>query len=213
MPQITTGLRAILSSPRVYNTFQAIMGARRGRRLFSQFDVRAKAGDKVLDVGCGTGEIRPHLPDVEYVGFDISPDYIESARRKYGDIGTFHCRLFTASDVMALPRFDIVLAIGLLHHLDDDAALQFFQLAKSALKPDGRLVTLDPCLMQGQNPIARFLIRRDRGRNVRDESGYVNLAGAVFGDVQRVIRHTAWIPYTHCIMQCKVSPVNACRQS
>lgn len=209
MAQITTGVRAILSSPHVYNTFQAIMGARRGRQEFAEVDIRAAAGDRVLDIGCGTGEIRPYLPAVDYVGFDISPDYISAAQSKFGDMGTFHCRLFGREDVARMPAADIVLAIGLLHHLDDATALEFMELAKSALKPGGRLIALDPCLVEGQNPIARFLVSRDRGQNVRDEEGYIRLANSVFGNVSHRTRHTRWIPYTHFIMQCSMESVVA----
>lgn len=202
MAQITSGVRAILSSPHVYNTFQAIMGARRGRQEFAEVDIRAVDGDRVLDIGCGTGEIRPYLPAVDYVGFDISPDYIRAAQSKFGETGTFHCRLFGREDVARMPPADIVLAIGLLHHLDDGTAREFMELAKSALKPGGRLIALDPCLVEGQNPVARFLVNRDRGQNVRDEGGYIRLASSVFRNVSHRTRHTRWIPYTHFIMQC-----------
>ena len=34
-------------------------------------------------------------------------------------------------------QYDLVLAIGVLHHLDDEQAEEFLNLARSALKPGG----------------------------------------------------------------------------
>lgn len=107
------------------------------------------------------------------------------------------------TDLESLPSFDIVLAIGLLHHLDDAVAVDVMQLAAKALQPGGRLLTIDPCLDVSQSPIARLLIRSDRGQNVRDKVGYEGLASAVFESPRVEVRHTVWIPYTHCFMECR----------
>ena len=101
-----------------------------------------------------------------------------------------------------MPKFDIVLAIGLLHHMDDEVAIAFLQLAYKALKPSGRLVTMDACWVNGQHPIAKFLIARDRGQNVRTEAGYMELVASVFSSVKINVRHKTWIPYTHCFIEC-----------
>lgn len=202
MSQITDGVRSILSSPRVYSLFQDLMGARSGWRRIVHLHLRPRPGDTLLDVGCGPGDVLDYLPKVRYWGYDISPSYIARAQARGDPRATFQCRLLDAAELAGLPPFDLVLASGLLHHLEDGEASALMRLARDALKPGGRLVTVDPCLVDGQNPIARFLIERDRGRNVRDEPGYRTLALAVFSDVRSTVRHKAWIPYTHCYMEC-----------
>lgn len=202
MVQITTGIRAVLSYPRVYSLFQALMGARSGWIHIVQNRVRPRPGDKILDLGCGPADLLGYLPAVQYWGYDISEAYIAQARRKYGDRGQLHCKLLTPSDLVALPRFDVVIASGLLHHLEDSEASELIDLAHTALAPGGRLVTIDPCLVPGQNSIARFLITRDRGRNVRSETGYRDLVTGIFDQVSVSIEHKAWIPYTHCFTEC-----------
>lgn len=202
MAQITTGMRGLLSSPHVYSLFQTLMGARGGWSRFVERYMRPKAGDSVLDLGCGPADVLDYLPPVGYWGYDISPAYIEQAQRKYGERGHFHCKLLKRSDLDQLPRFDIVVASGLLHHLDDEVAGELLVLAHAALKLGGRLVTIDPCLVPGQSPIARFLIERDRGQNVRTQDAYSALAGRVFQRLQVEVRHKTWIPYTHCFMEC-----------
>ena len=72
--QVTTGFRAVLSHPWVYDTFQNLMGARSGRRRFSTTFIRAYLGSRLLDIGCGTAWILEYLPvDIDYRGYDINP--------------------------------------------------------------------------------------------------------------------------------------------
>lgn len=202
MGQVVTGIRRILSSPTIYDAFQNLMGAKRFRRNFVNEFIRAKSGDRVLDIGCGTAEILDFLPDVHYWGVDVSESYIASARRRHGDGGRFECRILSESDVVDLPRFDIVLALGVFHHLDEGSAYRLLRVAHAALRPGGRFVSFDPSYAKDQNPISHFLVSIDRGLNVRDCSGYENMATRVFDNVSAVVRHRAWIPYTHCIMEC-----------
>jgi len=195
-------VRPLLSRPAVYSAFQRLMGGRRARARFARDFIRARAGMTVLDLGCGPADILDHLHDVDYWGFDISAAYVERARARFGGRGRFHDHALAAAELDTLPSFDVVLALGLIHHLDDAEALAVIRLAHRALRPGGRLVTADPCLQPGQNPIARFLVSRDRGHNVRDEAAYAALARAVFPSLRAEVRDQAWIPYTHCFMEC-----------
>lgn len=203
MAQVTSGVRAVLSHPAVYETFQRIMGAKRGREWIARDLIRPFPEMRVLDLGCGPAQILGHLPgDVTYVGYDMSPDYIAAAKARFGARGTFRCRLLEEAEASTLEPFDLVMGIGVLHHLDDGTARKFMGLAKAALKPGGRVLTLDPCYAPGQNRIARFLISKDRGQNVRNEAGYRDLAEGTFESVTGAVTHQAWIPYTHWAMEC-----------
>lgn len=201
MAQNTRGIRAVLSHPTIYSLFQTIMGAHEVRDFFVKEFVRPEIGDKVLDVGCGPADILDYMPDINYWGFDISEPYIKKARDQFGDRGQFRCKMVTEAELSNLPAFDVVLAIGLLHHLDDIEAQELLALLHSTLRTGGRLLTLDPCIEANQNIISRFLVLRDRGQNVRTKKGYSLLAEQAF-DVSRVeVRHKRWIPYTHCFME------------
>jgi SAM-dependent methyltransferase len=202
MTQKTTGFHAALSSPIIYDLFQDLMGARTGRREWVRRHVRPVLGSRILDIGCGTARILDYLPDVEYYGFDLSQRYIEAATRRYGGRGNFNCALVDQPQIEHLEAFDIVMATGLLHHLDDEQAVGLMRLAYSALREGGRLVTIDPCYADDQNAASRFFVSRDRGQNIRDLSGYTALAKSVFANVTSSLQHRAWIPYTHCILEC-----------
>jgi SAM-dependent methyltransferase len=204
MTETTSGVRAVLSAARIYDGFQDLTGARRARRRFADEYIRAGTGSRILDIGCGTGAILEYLPEVEYWGFDLSPAYIETARKRYGARGTFSCRDVSQARLSDLPRVDLVLALGVLHHLDDAGSLGLLHLARASLQAGGRLVTWDPCYVDGQSVLRRLIIGMDRGRNVRDEGGYRSLCEAVFGSVEAHIRHDLLrIPYTHAIFECR----------
>ena len=139
--------------------------------------------------------------DVEYVGCDVSPRYINHAVRTYGHRGEFICK-----GVRELPefgKFDIVLATAVLHHLNDQEADLLFKTSARQLKPGGYLVTLDNAYVNGQSRIARWLISLDRGIHTRTPGGYQDLARPYFSMVEGAIRHDLLrVPYTHFIMQC-----------
>lgn len=202
MAQITSGIRSIFSNPLLYSAFQNFMGANDVRNTLVKEFIRPMPGCLILDVGCGPADILAHLQNVNYTGFDISEAYIAKAKKRFHTFGKFQCQELTQADIQKMPQFDIVLALGLLHHLDDEVAINILRLAYSALKPGGRLVTFDPCFDHKQNFISRFLVGVDRGQNVRTGEEYRAIAGVVFDSPRVEVRHRTWIPYTHCFMEC-----------
>lgn len=206
MAQITSGVRAILSVPLVYSVLQSIVGTGKSKTRFINEHLKITDGDRILDIGCGTGMLLDYLPStVRYVGFDSSEAYISHAKRKYGVRGQFFRGKVENSSTGELNNFDRVVAIGVLHHLDDQEAIKLFDLARKALKPNsGEFHSIDPCYVPDQSTISRFLVSRDRGKNVRVASGYESLALEVFSDV--VVRNRndmLRVPYDHAILRCK----------
>jgi cyclopropane fatty-acyl-phospholipid synthase-like methyltransferase len=204
MAQTTTGVRSILSAAVIYDLFQRVVGADSLRATVASDYLLIGPHHRILDIGCGTAEILRFLPDdVEYVGFDASPEYIESARTRFGSRGTFFAKLVTDADLGALGQFDLVVAMSVLHHLSDPEAEHVFTLGARALADGGRMFTNDPCLTPGQSRIARAVIERDRGRNVRSPEGYRALAARQFEQVTAVVRHDMLhIPYSHALLTC-----------
>jgi len=109
-----------------------------------------KTGEKVLDVGCGTGTLgiaawRKVRPDGEVTGIDASPEMVELARRKAKNKGAradFH-----VAPIEQLPfesgSFDVVLSTFMLHHLPDDLKELGFAEIFRVLKPGGRFLAVD----------------------------------------------------------------------
>ena len=196
-------LTSILSLPAGYRLFTRVVGGDVWR-VHTQEYIKPREGEKVLDIGCGPADILEYLPKVDYLGFDISQEYIDAARKRYGDRGRFFCSdVGLASIERERGTFDLVLATGVVHHLDDERAASLFKLAKMALSPKGRLVTYDGCYVPDQSRIARWLLRNDRGKFVRTREAYEKLAGTVFHTIEPHLRHDMLrIPYTHLILRC-----------
>ena len=203
--QSDSGLLRGLKVPSLYNVFSAVVGGNELRRRIIQSHIRAKPGDKVIDIGCGTARVLQSLPAVKYFGLDINPDYIAFARRTYGDKGTF-----VVGDMRSLrgdSRFkdaDIVIAIAVLHHLDDDEAADCIRFAYDALKRGGRLVCYDACWIPNQGVVSRYIMSHDRGRNIRTEQQCRQLAAKVFSNVHTWIdTKPLRIPYVTIVLECE----------
>lgn len=204
MAQTTDGLRAVLSLPEVYSLFRWLVLDERRQREYVKEYLRPRSGQRVLDIGCGPADVLGCMPEgLEYEGFDLSEQYIEQARRRWGSRGTFRCARVDEATLERPGAYDLVLSHGVLHHLEDGDASALFRLARRALRPGGRLVTTDPCYVPGQSPAARYVISKDRGRNVRDAAGYVRIARGVFSEIEEHVRHDLLrIPYTHLVLVC-----------
>jgi SAM-dependent methyltransferase len=175
----------------------------KGESLYVHKHIRPKSGERILDIGCGAGDILRHMPRVEYVGFDMDERLLQAARKNYGHRGEFFRRKLGTDVVKDFESFDIVLATGVLHHLDDGEALELFELAVRLLKPGKRLVTLDGCYAQGQSGLARLILSRDRGRYVREPGAYARLASTVFNKVEHTVYDKLLrIPSSIIIMEC-----------
>ena len=195
-----------LQFPSFYLLSQGILGAKRARKKCIEEYARVETGMRVLDIGCGPGYVVQYLPKVHYFGFDISPQYINYARQKYGTQGTFFAQRFDANMATKLGPFDRILMAGLLHHLNDEEAADLLHLSNQAIRNTGRLITWDPCYHANQSSIARFLMNCDRGGSIRQSAEYVTLASKVFGDVQLHIREDLFfLPYTAAVMVCEAS--------
>ncbi|HLX96848.1 MAG TPA: class I SAM-dependent methyltransferase [Verrucomicrobiae bacterium] len=121
-------------------------------------------GKSYLDVGCGTGFLRDYLENEDYTGLDLNPRYIAAARRKRGDC-------FQAGSALELTflqrKFDRIIGVGLMHHLDDQQARAALVQFCLRLKADGEIFIIDALWPQNKNVVGRLLRRSDNGAFVR----------------------------------------------
>ena len=142
---MSTGIRSVLSYSKVYDFFQWLMGAKRGRHIFATEYIRARDGNFVLDVGCGTADVRFYLPNVEYIGIEPDAHYADAANNRLKEAGVSGKVLQGLLDEQTLedlPKFDIIIISGVFHHLSDEDVIKMAELSKQALKPGGRLISI-----------------------------------------------------------------------
>lgn len=209
MVEIRNGLRDILARPGVYDLFQTVVGANTWRqRVIEEFlSNKIPANGLIIDIGCGTSEIVSYLPDnVRYLGIDRNPNYIISAKKKYRDRNAqFLCQELSPDLPLGECKADAVLAIGIIHHLEDKECIDLFQVAKKSLRPGGLFLALDPVYHQSQSAIARYIISKDRGKAVRTTEQYLSLYAREFAQVDyKIDTHPLRIPYTGIVSICRV---------
>jgi len=123
-------------------TFGALV-RRRQRTALRQ--LRTRAGDRVLDLGVGTGITLQHYPrNVRVVGMDLSAGMLEKAADKVRKRGLNHCQLVQC-DAMRPPfadhSFDHVMITHVISVVSDPTKLLYW--ARRMVKPGGRIVILN----------------------------------------------------------------------
>jgi len=124
-------------------------------------------------------------------------------KKKYKERGKFFCKRFSDKDLKKLPKFDYILLLGILHHLNDNQIKKLMILIKKILKRKGNIIIEDPIFVKNQNPIAKFIIKMDRGCNVKNKKDYIKLISKYFKKVESKIYHQKFIPYTWFVTKCK----------
>jgi SAM-dependent methyltransferase len=202
------GLKRIISIPSVYNLVQLVAGARLYRARMVRDYIKPPEGCRILDIGCGTGEYVEFLDNYcskyEYFGFDAEARYVAYGERMFSDRSDIHFyhRVLDENALQEFNNFDIVLAIGVMHHLDDRIVLSLLRLAKKALRPAGRLVTYDPGRFPDMNRIETFFVNHDRGRNIRFPEEYDRLISHVFPTRKMYLPYLTYYPSRNVVFDC-----------
>ncbi len=136
--------------------------SRRARQLRLEQTVRAvrlPPRPEIVEIGCGAGFAAEYLAGRfgRYLGIDHSAALVDAARARHG---APHVR-FVAADAMDVEvdrPADLVLMIGVLHHLEDPGAV--LARARAWLRPGGFVAVNEP---HPGNPLVS-LLRRARKR-------------------------------------------------
>lgn len=104
---------------------------------------RLRAGAAVLDLGCGTGRtsrlVAEAFPACRVLGVDVVADVVAAARREHADVAGVEFALGDATGRHG--RFDVVLAVDVVHDLPEPAAA--LRAVHDSLAEDGILVMVD----------------------------------------------------------------------
>lgn len=127
------------------STLEVMEGAHRYNRWI--YDrVREGLGQRVLEIGCGTGTITSFLVDRQLVvGIDVVDRYIQSTAERYRDrpnIVILRHDLTESIEPLRGYRFDSAVSVNVLEHIANDEAAM--KAVYALLEPGGRFTVLVP---------------------------------------------------------------------
>ena len=146
----TTGL--IIHWAPQYDIFSRLLGMgvnRSNSRMVIEL-AKVMPGDKVLDVGCGTGNLTLTAKSAAGAGgaaygIDASPEMIDVARKKAKRLNSDV--VFDIGLIEKIPfpdvTFDVVVSRLVIHHLPDDLKHKAFAEIFRVLKPGGHFLVAD----------------------------------------------------------------------
>ena len=132
---------------------EALQAVRESRLLIDSYDswlieeLRPYLGQRVLEVGCGLGNLLKHFVDREFVmGIEPSHETVAEAQRKFADHKNVDIRYFSITDPSVLTlqdmKFDSAVSLNVFEHIEDDElAMKHTGLL---LKPDSYFVMIVP---------------------------------------------------------------------
>lgn len=193
-------LAQVFDNAKLYEIFQFAVGRRGTQEIIRNEILKPDQIVNVLDFGCGIGYHSELFKSAHYMGIEPLDACITVANRKYAS-SRVEFELGDQLSLKALPEssFDLVIAIGVLHHIDDKIFREFVQEAFRILKPGARLTTFDPVFHSKQSKISEWVVKQDRGGWVRTEGGYLEIIAKTFPeDIEtKIYSNLLRIPYDH----------------
>jgi ubiquinone/menaquinone biosynthesis C-methylase UbiE len=185
-------LLALLDHPALFNLSQLLIsGGQRATKRWAKAWLNARPDQRILDVGCGTGEFAPlfQVSNAErgtrndegarYLGVDLNAQYIEYAQNRYGGAGVAFEVVDATRMAFAAQSFDRALFVNCMHHFPDDLNRGILREVARVLQPGGRFVLID---MVGDHPgrAQRFFLDHDRGEHLRPLAAQLALVEEFF---------------------------------
>ncbi|MEO3874973.1 methyltransferase domain-containing protein [Nonomuraea sp. B12E4] len=186
-----------IDRPRAYEVFASIayLGGRRTAFTRLAAAARPRAGDRVLDVGCGTGYLSRILspvvtPSGHVTGLDLSPAMIDHATRR----APANCA-YVVGEAQDLPfpdgSFDLVTSSLAIHHIPREARAEALRQMFRVLRPGGRLLVAE--FRPPANHLARHLIGLLSGPAMRHDPR--DLLGSMIPDAGFQVESEGELPH------------------
>lgn len=184
----------LMASPALYHHVRQVATGGFPFRFYAREYGLTDPAERVADLGCGPADllryVGPGRRPAFYLGLDVSGRYLGAARRRAERAGvpaeflvadldripTDAAARQRVLDLLAEHRITTVLLLGVVHHIDDAAALATLRLVHAA-PTVRRLLTWDTVVLPGHR-VNNLFAARDRGEHVRAEPAYDALAAA-----------------------------------
>lgn len=130
----------ISNFPELYFTYKC------GDLVVAKTKKYLKRGSNVLDYGCGTGFLIPHLlkSGANVMGLDFSEESIRSVNDRFTGEGNFKGAFTKEQLIEKHAHFDVIFLLEVIEHLNDKYLEEVFNDLKYFLKKDGVCIITTP---------------------------------------------------------------------
>ena len=167
---------------------------------------------KILEIGCGFGLYGLYLsslfPEISYCGYDINSKRVEMANLAARRLGLQNIK-FKCQDARVLridEKFDAIVMIDLLHHLDNNSKSSLLEMCSRHLTCEGRLVikevTTHPFWKLAFTWTLDVLMTRGFQIWYLDEMSFNVLLRNHFSRIN-TFPIADWLPYSHIVYLCE----------
>jgi ubiquinone/menaquinone biosynthesis C-methylase UbiE len=198
-------MRLLESAPRRYDLGIRLLSLGRSERVHARMAERVGQGERVLDVGCGTGSLALRCAErgARATGIDISPRMLDVARAKAEAAGLkdeIELRELSAIDLdesFAEQSFDVVMSSLMFSELSEEEQRFVLRECHRLLRNGGRLLVADEVLPRTwplralsralRLPLAvlTYVLTQTTTKAVADLEGKISRAGFAIRSVER----------------------------
>jgi ubiquinone/menaquinone biosynthesis C-methylase UbiE len=191
-------LHKFVAIPAIYDFCQWLAGASVSRRVFREEFAKLSSHGRALDVGGGTGLLRPLLPEAwAYCCLDPDPQKLEGFRAKFPNDESLEC----SACEMPLPdaSCDLCIMSAVSHHLTEQELRLALAEINRVLRPDGNFILMD-AIWNPANLRGRFLWSLDRGSSPKTASELESH----LGECLRIDRRRSWkVHHDYALYWCR----------
>ncbi|MBD3311957.1 methyltransferase domain-containing protein [archaeon] len=126
----------LYKSPRLYHAIIKLIYGKDFNNRYKEIAKIIGKNKKVLDLGCGTGELKKHLDEsCTYEGWDLNQKFIKAGKEK-----GLNVKLKNIFNFKKYPESDVIVISDLLHHVIP----RHMELIRKAKKNTKKLVIMEP---------------------------------------------------------------------
>lgn len=161
-------MKVLEGAPARYDRGMRLLTAGRLERVHQEIAAHLQPGDRVLDIGCGTGALALLLArrGCQVTGIDVSPEMLALAGQKLrqagfvGQVSLLEMGAVELDDAFSASSFDAVTASLVFSELSRDEIDYTLAACRRLLRPGGRLLVADEVLPDSiLGRLGTFLLR------------------------------------------------------